>query len=479
MSGIRDAPTNVLADTAAFIQLVTDRRSFFHSDGQIIVTRAPGRLDLMGGIADYSGALVLELPIAHATHVALQLQDEEVLDIISLPDSRHEKPRSFSLPMADLMPRGSLLEYPAARAIFERDSSRRWAAYVVGAFLVLMREKGLTFEGGARILISSSVPEGKGVSSSAALEVAVMRALDAIYSIGLAGPETAFLCQKVENLIAGAPCGVMDQMTAACGEADRLLAILCQPGELKESIPLPNDIAVWGIDSGIRHSVSGADYRTVRTAAFMGYRILAEVAGLSWHPTAVKGKVEIDDPRWNGYLANVGLEEFYGSFASTLPREISGGGFIARYGGTTDLVTAIKPEVIYPVFEATRHPIEEHHRVTEFARVLGSWNRPEDAIPLGKLMYESHASYSACGLGSRGTDELVEAVRVVGAANGLFGAKITGGGSGGTVAVLGLRNAENRVRQIAEEYAARTGRPAVVIAGSSQGAMKFGAVRVV
>src|SRR5205823_6892483 len=133
--------------------------------------------------------------------------------------------------------------------------AHRWAAYVAGAFLVLMREKGYVFQQGARVLVHSAVPEGKGVSSSAALEVATMQAVTAAYGIDLPPRELAFLCQRVENLIAGAPCGVMDQMTAACGEADRLLTLLCQPGELQGTIKLPDELAVWGIDSGIRHSV--------------------------------------------------------------------------------------------------------------------------------------------------------------------------------------------------------------------------------
>src|SRR5439155_15401674 len=92
--------------------------------------------------------------------------------------------------------------------------------------------------------------------------------------------ELALLCQVVENRIVGAPCGVMDQMTAACGEENRLLALLCQPAELQGQVSLPEEIAVWGIDSGVRHSVAGADYGSVRTGAFMGYRIIADLAGI-------------------------------------------------------------------------------------------------------------------------------------------------------------------------------------------------------
>ncbi|MBD3290062.1 GHMP kinase, partial [candidate division KSB1 bacterium] len=92
---------------------------------------------------------------------------------------------------------------------------------------------------------------------------------------------------------------------------------------------------------------------------------------------------------------------------------------------------------------------------------------------LGELMYQSHASYSACGLGSAGTDRLVQLVRSAGAEQGLYGAKITGGGSGGTVAVLGDHSAESSVLKIAEQYHAKTGHDPYVFKGSSIGAGEF------
>src|SRR5262249_35253566 len=154
------------------------------------------------------------------------------------------------------------------------------AAYAAGAFLVLMREAGVRFDRGARILIDSNVPEGKGVSSSAAIEVAVMQAITAAFNIAMDARRAALLCQKVENLVVGAPCGVMDQMASGCGEANQLLALLCQPAELQGAVQIPGQLALWGIDSGIRHSVSGADYGSVRVGAFMGYRMIAEMGGL-------------------------------------------------------------------------------------------------------------------------------------------------------------------------------------------------------
>ena len=89
-------------------------------------------------------------------------------------------------------------------------------------------------------------------------------------------------------------------------------------------------------------------------------------------------------------------------------------------------------------------------------------------------MYESHASYSACGLGSDGTDRLVTLAHEVGQARGIYGAKITGGGSGGTVAVLIDRGRQRTVDLIAERYGRASGRSAAVYVGSSDGARAFG-----
>jgi L-arabinokinase len=478
-----DAQANsqiALSDTGRFIQslseLPADLDHFFTASREVFVTRAPGRLDLMGGIADYSGSLVLQLPIASAAHVALQRSKDRQLQLLSLAQNAGAQRRFFEMSLDDFYLSGEPLEYAAARARFTGDD--HWAAYVAGAFLVLIREKGAIFPEGAQILIRSDVPEGKGVSSSAALEVAVMTGVAAAFNISLAPRELALLCQRVENMVAGAPCGVMDQMTSSCGEKDRLLALLCQPGELRGTIELPEELAVWGIDSGIRHAVSGADYGTVRTAAFMGYRIIAEVSGLSVQPTDQNGLVVITDDRWNGYLANVTPSEFEQDFSTHLPARISGDQFLTRYGGITDSVCSVDPHRLYPVLAATRHPIYEHARVREFAQILNNWGRGKPYDRLGELMFASHDSYSACGLGSTGTDAIVDLVRAAGPENGLYGAKITGGGSGGTVAVLGRRGAQAAVQNVVSEYARGTGHQ-FLISGSSPGASSFGHLTLV
>src|SRR5690349_10968909 len=99
------------------------------SPAEIIVSRAPGRIDLMGGIADYSGALVLQWPIAAATHVALQLQEALMIDIYSLPSNPNDQMRSFSVPLADVE-----TGVESVRAMFARNPDQHWASYVAGAF---------------------------------------------------------------------------------------------------------------------------------------------------------------------------------------------------------------------------------------------------------------------------------------------------------------------------------------------------------
>jgi len=445
-------------DVQGFIDLLntleddpySSARELFDTNSDLIVSRAPGRLDVMGGIADYSGSHVLEFPIAEATFAAVQPGASRHFYIVTLLDGEQS---TVSIPV-DLL---ETFEYNAAREYFQRDAATRWDAYVAGVFLVLMRERSVTFESGANILISSRVPAGKGVSSSAALEVAVMQAVTEAFNISIEGHDKALLCQKVENLVVGAPCGVMDQMTSVFGERDRLLLLLCQPAELKRMIALPPQLKLWGIDSGIRHSVGGADYRSVRTGAFMGTRIIADL------------KTDFSE---DGYLADISVAEFESEYLAQLPELMSGEEFLRRYRDTSDPVTSVDPQKEYAVRTPTAHPIYENARVQRFVELL---ERNEAYDELGELMYESHRSYTALGLNSAGTDLIVELVRREAS---LFGAKITGGGSGGTVAVLGDHASQAAVERVVATYANETGHQPYVFSGSSSGCLAFDHLRL-
>jgi L-arabinokinase len=449
----------------AFVDVLRTR-SLCDPGTPVAVARAPGRLDVMGGIADYSGSLVLQRPIAEATWAAIQPTDRAVLDLVSVGRS----PLTVSLDA--LAPGGAPIGYDAARRMFRDD--QRWAAYVAGVLLVLASERAVQLRSGLRIVVWSTVPEGHGVSSSAAVEVATMHAAARALGCALTGRELALFCQRAENMVAGAPCGVMDQMTSVFGEPDRLLALLCQPAQLQPPVPVPPELEFWGLTSGERHAIggpprasasgesSGSDYAAVRTGAFMGLRLLRVDAGLS---------VE--------YLADVQPEEFERRVRWHLPDEIAGGDFLARYGQTEDTATTVEPGRRYRVRAPTAHPVYERQRAEEFRHLLASAADEAACVRLGELMYESHASYGRCGLGSSGTDRLVELVRREGTASGLYGARITGGGSGGTVAVLGRREAGAAVARVAEAFERDTGYRPHVFAESSPGALAFGSRTIV
>lgn len=460
-----------LTDVDEFIdqlnESLVELQDFFDPTFDIFVARSPGRLDVMGGIADYSGSLVLEMPIAEATFAAVQKCDDTTITIISRPQNSTKVFR-FEMSLGEL----DVADYQGIGAAFSRDSSNHWASYVAGVFYVLKHELDIEFTHGVRLLISSQVPIGKGVSSSAALEVAAMQAVCAAFDIKIEPLELALLCQKVENRIVGAPCGVMDQITASCGVKGSLLSLLCQPAEIQGPVEIPAEIEFWGIDSGVRHAVAGSDYTSVRIGAFMGYRIIADLAGHK--VTGLQaGLVEVTDPRWNGYLCNVSPTEYEQEFLRQIPAAIIGSDFLERYGGTTDSVTRVDPAKTYAIKAPTEHAIYENFRVNAFSKLLSGEINNTTLEDLGELMFQSHASYKTCGLTEVGTDRLVQLVQE-NRPNGLFGARITGGGSGGTVAILARRGSRKAIMDVADQYGRETGRRPYVFHGSSPGCAAFG-----
>lgn len=442
----------------------------------LIAARAPGRLDVMGGIADYSGSTVLQLPLEESTVVFCQHDDKPEFTVVSQSSGDDIAPRMFSMSMGDFFEHntgtahgeGYMHEYFSALAV-----EHQWAAYVAGVLTVLMQhcQGDITMGRGIVLYVSSTVPLGKGVSSSAALEVAVMRALCALFYLDISSHQQAILCQRVENRIVGAPCGLMDQMASSCGQRGSLLNMLCQPDIVNNPVKLPDGLSLWGVDSGIRHAVSGADYSSVRVAAFMGYRYMLDMAGIADRTVAA---ADVKDLRWNGYLANVSVSEYLQRFDANLPDNVLGRDFLKSFDGTTDTITRVDPDVVYAVRACTAHPIQEHFRARLFIQLATTAQALPDSEPLAKLMgecmYQSHASYSNCGLDSHGTDDLVARFNTTGHAQGIYGARITGGGSGGVVAILARSDADSLVRSIAGQYAGDSGLGGYVFSGSSAGA---------
>jgi galactokinase len=415
---------------------------------------APGRMDVMGGIADYSGSLVLQMAIHEKTTVKVRLHNDGVCRVTS--DNEGSTPLHAEIRLDDLLAKGRV-DYAVANRRFRSNMDSLWSGYVVGCVLVLQQEKGINFTGGD-FQVSSNVPIGKGVSSSASLEVATMKALADAFQITFQGTELPVLAQKVENLIVGAPCGLMDQLTTCFGEPGKLLPIICQPDKVLEKISVNPPLRFVGIDSGVRHSVGGASYGDVRCAAFMGYTMLAHSLGI--------GRKEIEFAKktgdrsllpYDGYLCNISPAEFELRFRSILPDVMEGRDFIQRFGATTDLLSDVQPDKSYRVFDCSTHPIYENDRVYEFMKIISCQTKSkDDLMRLGQLMFESHESYSRCGLGSDRTDEIVNQAKSF-LNDGVFGAKITGGGSGGTVCLLvdgpeGLKHAREIHRRLCVKY---------------------------
>src|SRR5215204_2162401 len=148
-----------LPDVAEFVEQLNafqQSSGFFDAKQEIFIARAPGRLDLMGGIADYSGSLVLQYPIREATFAAIQKDSAPVVTIASLSSETGDF-RSFEIPLERLKQAG----YKALRALFQTHRENHWAAYIAGIFAVLSNELNADLMTGARVFIWSNVPEGK------------------------------------------------------------------------------------------------------------------------------------------------------------------------------------------------------------------------------------------------------------------------------------------------------------------------------
>ncbi|KAJ0985195.1 hypothetical protein J5N97_003551 [Dioscorea zingiberensis] len=491
--------------------------ALFDWEEEIYIARAPGRLDVMGGIADYSGSLVLQMPIKEACHVAVQRNHPfkqklwkhaearqqakgqgPILQIVSFGSELSNRAPTFDMDLSDFFDGDKPVSYEVAYKYFSQDPSQKWASYVAGTILVLMIELGVRFSESISILVSSAVPEGKGVSSSAAVEVATMSAIAAAHGLNIDPRNLAILCQK-ESKVVGAPCGVMDQMASACGEANKLLAMVCQPAEVKELVTIPTHIRFWGIDSGIRHSVGGTDYGSVRIGAFMGRKMIKSVANAllsrSSNSTTLPQEVDENDEHEINlfqaeaeldYLCNLSTHRYEAVYAKQLPESILGETFLNKYVDHNDTATTIDPKHCYAVKAPARHPVYENFRVQAFKSLLTAATSDEQLSALGELMYQCHYGYNDCGLGSDGTDRLVKLVQEVqhrpshDGTPSLLGAKITGGGSGGSVCVIGrncIRSSEE-ILEIQQRYKAATGHLPFIFEGSSPGAGKFGYLKV-
>jgi galactokinase len=286
---------------------------------------------------------------------------------------------------------------------------RGWLDYVQGPWAELAR-RGLP-AGGADIRIRSDVPSGAGLASSAALLVAVLRAARAAWQIDLDDVALALAAQRAEREFVGAPVGIMDQMVASLGRPGEALKIDTRT-LATETVALPPDADLVVIDSGVTHGHAGGEYRIrraecERAATLLGVGMLCELT------------------------------------PADLPR-----------------LAALDP----PLDRRARHAVTDSARVVETVAAL----KAGDLARVGSLFAASHLSMrDDFEISTPEVDALVEAAA---ADRDVFGARLTGGGFGGSIVALARAGrGAAAAERIARAYHSRTGRQATPLVPVEQG----------
>ena len=346
------------------------------------VFRAPGRVNLIGEHTDYNDGFVMPAAIGFYTYIAIAPRDDRRLQIYS--ENFREEHR------LDL----DRLEGPPAR---------HWSDYVRGVAAVL-EACGPKLKG-ADMLISSEVPIGSGLSSSAALEVSTAMALLGVAGSTMPREQVALNCQRAENEYTGARCGIMDQFISCFGRADHALLLDCRTLE-RELLPLSASARIVVCNTKVKHNLAGGEYNERRADCE------ASVEYLRQFLPGIKA------------LRDVTLAE------------------LEEYGSGLSEVR----------LRRCRHVISENMRVQEAAKALQSG----DLARFGELMHASHGSLrDDYEVSCRELDVMVELASKFG---GVYGARMTGGGFGGCTVNLVREDAvEGFRREIAQGYKKATG----------------------
>jgi galactokinase len=338
-------------------------------------------VNLIGEHTDYNGGFVLPVAIPQRTTVEVAARDDG-------------RVHGWSSQVDE-----GIGEYRLGGEVRQGD----WLDYVRGVTAELRRD-GHALRG-FDLRVDSTVPMGSGLASSAALEVAVLRALRALFGLKLDDLTMALLAQRAENGLVGAPVGIMDQMATTF--ADERAALFLDTRSLAyERMPLPSDVELLVIDSGIRHQHAGGEYRARRAECERACQLL-------------------------------GLEELRDLSPDDLPR------------------LSMLPD---PLARRVRHVVTENQRVLDAREAL----LHGDIERLGLLLRDGHSSLrDDFEVSTTEVELLVEATNDV---DGVFGARLTGGGFGGAVVAVArsgmARDAADRISRV---YAAATDRRASVL----------------
>lgn len=372
-------PPEVSADDPSAIpdQVRAVFRDRYGPDGSVTLARAPGRVNLIGDHTDYNDGFVLPMTLEQAVYVVLRPRSDGQVRLYSV---------QFEEEVTDEIDALSV-------------SGSDWNHYVEGVAELLRKRNGVAtgFDG----VVYGSVPVGAGLSSSAALEVASLLALQSAFDVSLSPVEGAQLCQQVEHEVIGVQCGIMDQFSSRIGSAEHALFLDCRSLEY-ESVPLDlEDHRIVVVDSTVQRALASSKYNQRRAECEQG----------------VAHFQQIDDSIQT--LRDVSLEILE-----------------AHSGGLDETVR-----------RRCRHVVEENARVEAAAEAL----HEKDHERLGALMNESHASLR--DLYEVSSDELNVLVETAQSTDGVLGARMTGAGFGGCTVNLVHKNAVAALRQrLSENY---------------------------
>ena len=343
---------------------------------------APGRVNIIGEHTDYNDGFVMPCAINYGTAIAGSKRADHIWNVYAADLDLED---TFSLNE----------DFP--------QSEQKWANYVRGV-VKFIQERCPQFKQGADLVISGNVPHSSGLSSSAALEVAMGKFCQQLSDLPLTHTEIALIGQKAENKFVGANCGNMDQLISALGQKDHLLMIDCRSLETQPT-PVPKDVAVIIVNSNVPHDLVTGEYNTRRwqcekAAEFFGVKALRDVS----------------------------VEEFQ-------KREAE--------------LTALNALVA----KRARHVVTENQRVLDAVEAL----KHNDLTKLGELMGQSHESMrDDFEITVPQIDYLVELAQLVIGKTG--GARMTGGGFGGCIVALAPHDKVEPVRKIiADNYEKQTG----------------------
>jgi galactokinase len=459
----------------------------------------------MGGIAEYCGALTLSAKAADSIQVEVTLRQDERVAIRVANHSASFKDRKqiagnqiAGNQLAGKQIAGNQIAGNGDRASVRSSSatdvmadwplgifygvregefsatetvvgySRSAGGGTVGLALAVLRSMLVAkvvphFGGGLSIQIDSKLL-GDRTRQSASIASCLFQAVSKAYSVEFPASNTAAILHGMfEEFGAfkefgGVHCGLATVASPMVDKPGLLSPICCCPLEIGEWVAIPAGLTLIGIDSGIVHPNATKKYLHARTTSMMGTAIIARLLGAT-NPNQ-------DDCRVS--LARITVSEYVERFRDLLPTKIRGQQFLERFGPLPDRTATIDANETYKIRSRTEHHIYENERVHHFVERLSRANRTGDAAAIkeaGELMYASHWSYGQrCGLGSRETDTLVNLLRGCGPGAGVYGARISGAGVGGTVVVLMRDSDETRsvIAGAVKQYEQGTGLKTVI-----------------